>query len=118
MKLFTKYSRINVMATVIIFLIATIAFYFTLKIVLVNQIDEDLKIEEREIEAYVKEHNQLPERISVNDQFIRYEITSTLVKRSFKTKQMVSPGDHESEDYRELVFGTAAAGRVYAITVS
>lgn len=30
MKLFAKYSRINVVATVIIFLIACIAFYFTL----------------------------------------------------------------------------------------
>jgi signal transduction histidine kinase len=118
MKLFTKYSRINVMATVVIFLIATIAFYFTLRIVLVHQIDEDLKIEQREIEAYVKEHNQLPESISVNDQFIRYEFASTLVKRSFTTKQIISPGDHESEDYRVLVFGIATAGRLYAITVS
>ncbi len=63
MKLFTKYSRINVVATIVIFLIASIAFYFTLRIVFINQIDEDLKIEERRLKTFVNEHGQLPESI-------------------------------------------------------
>jgi hypothetical protein len=57
-KLFSKYSRINVIATVIIFLCASIAFYLTLRLVFINQIDEDLKIEEKEIETYVMQHDQ------------------------------------------------------------
>lgn len=118
MKLFTKYSRINVVATVIIFAIACIAFYFTLKIVFIHQIDEDLKIEEKEIETYVKEHDRLPESISVNDQLIHYQLVARLSSQHFTTTQIISPGEREREDYRQLVFGIAAAGKVYVVTVS
>jgi uncharacterized membrane protein len=50
MKLLTKYSRINLVSSVVIFLLASIAFYILLRFVLIDQVDEDLKIEEHEIE--------------------------------------------------------------------
>lgn len=118
MKLFTKYSRINVMATVVIFLIASTAFYFTLRFVFINQIDEDLTIEEKEIETYVKEHNNLPESISVNDQLIHFETSSENIKKRFTTKMIVTPDDHDKEKFRQLIFGIKAANRWYRITVS
>src|SRR5689334_12736411 len=113
MKLFAKYSRINVIATVIIFLIASIAFYFTLRLVFVHQIDEDLKIEEKEIETYVKEHDRLPESISVNDQLINYQAVRGDTKRSFRTRRIVPPGDRDKEKFRQLVFGIEATGQWY-----
>ena len=61
MKLFTKYSRINVLATIAIFLFSSAAYYYVLHYILINQIDEDLKIEENEIRGYVNEHHLLPE---------------------------------------------------------
>ena len=118
MKLFTKYSRINVIATVIIFLIACTAFYFTLRFVFINQIDEDLKIEEKEIETYVKEHDLLPEGISVNDQLIHFETTGENTPRRFTTRMIVAPGDHNREKFRQLIFGINAAHQWYRITVS
>jgi len=50
MKLFTKYNRINLLTTIIIFLLSATAFYFVIRYILINQVDSDLKIEEREIE--------------------------------------------------------------------
>ena len=44
MKLFTRYNRINLLSTVIIFLLASGAFYFLLRYVLIAQVDEDLKL--------------------------------------------------------------------------
>src|SRR5206468_10514910 len=85
MKLFTKYSRINVLATISIFLIASATYYFTLHYVLINQIDEDLKIEEREIVTYTREHNRLPESISVKDQMINYQAVNTPFSRRYFT---------------------------------
>jgi signal transduction histidine kinase len=118
MKLFAKYSRINVIATVVIFLIASIAFYFTLRLVFINQIDEDLKIEEKEIETYVREHDQLPESISVNDQLINYQPARGNTNRSFTTRRIIPPGDQDKEKFRQLVFGIKAADRWYQVTVS
>lgn len=118
MKLFTKYSRINVLATVVIFLIACTAFYFTLHFVLVNQIDQDLKIEEREIESYVQEHHQLPETIPVKDQMIFYKPVSENISRHFATSFVNENGDQEKEKYRQLIFSVKAGEQWYAATVS
>ena len=118
MKLFTKYSRINVLATVVIFLIASTAFYFTLHFVLLNQIDKDLKIEEHEIESYVQEHHQLPETIPVKDQMIRYQPAHENISRYFTISFINENGDKEKEKFRQLVFGVKAGAQWYAVTVS
>ncbi|HCL82321.1 MAG TPA: two-component sensor histidine kinase, partial [Chitinophagaceae bacterium] len=65
MKLFTRYFRINLLATLLIFLLASIAFYFLLWWVMIRQVDEDLKIEQREIETYVGKYQRPPEPITV-----------------------------------------------------
>src|SRR6187200_2227929 len=107
MKLFAKYSRINVIAILIIFLVASIAFYFSLRLVVIHQIDQDLEIEEKEISTYVAEHNRLPENISVSDQFLSYQPVAGPVPRRFSTASILEPGDNKKEDSRQLVFGTA-----------
>lgn len=118
MKLFTKYSRINVASTVIIFLIACLAFYFTLRYVLINQIDEDLKIEEGEIETFVSKHNALPESISVNDQIIQYRPVSVRGKKYFSTKLISAEVEAKKEKFRQLVFTVKAGTQWYMATVS
>src|SRR6476620_8149694 len=118
MKLFAKYSRINVASTVIIFLIACAAFYFTLHYVLIRQIDEDLKIEEREIETFVSEHNKLPESISVKDQVIQYRAVPAGEKQYYSTQFMKEVGEHEKEKFRQLVFTIKAGQQWYQATVS
>ena len=60
MKLFSKYTRINLVATIITFLLASGAFYYLISYILTDQVDDDLKIEQREIQTYVKKHNALP----------------------------------------------------------
>lgn len=118
MKLFARYSRINVFATVIIFLIASIAFFFTLQYVFLNQIDEDLKIEEKEILTFITEHGQPPENISVSDQVINYEKVTSSTDRYFATKSMNVTGERAKEKFRQLVFGFRTAGQWYRVTVS
>jgi len=118
MKLFTKYSRINVMAIIVIFLIASTAFYFTLRLVFINQIAEDLKIEEKEIETFVREHNQLPESISVNDQLISYQAVVRPGKRHFATNMIRDEKERDNEKFRQLLFSVNAAGQWYEVTVS
>lgn len=118
MKLFTKYSRINVMATIFIFLIASVAFYFTLHYVFLNQIDQDLKIEEREIETYVREHNRLPESISIKDQFTGYTPVSEAIERRFTISLMNEHDDKDKEKFRQLLFGVRVGSQWYKATVS
>ena len=119
MKLFAKYNRINLLATIIIFLLASTTFYIAIKYILIGQIDDDLTIEEREIKTYIKEHNILPEPIPVKDQKITYSLSNELLeKRKFRTVPAYDPQDKEKNSYRVLQFGVGANGKNYVATVA
>ncbi|MFL5774501.1 MAG: sensor histidine kinase, partial [Flavisolibacter sp.] len=119
MKLFTRYSRINVFSTVIIFLIASTAFYFTLRYVLIRQIDDDLRIEEREIKTFVEKFGLLPENTSVKDQVIVYTtINEPFQGRSFHSTFLKEMNDNDEEHFRQLVFGIRASSRNFKVSVS
>lgn len=116
MKLFTRYSRINLLATVIVFLLSGIAFYFLLRFVLIDQVDEDLKIEQHEIESYVNKYQRLPEIIPVKDQHITFtKVTGNGGRRKFTTL----PGNHRGDDdiFRQLSFYINVNGQYWLATV-
>src|ERR1700712_631336 len=118
MKLFTKYNRINLLATVIIFLLSGLAFYIALRLVLLSQIDDDLKIEEREIWVAVSKYHHLPDLLPVKDQQTTYHPTDQpLHERSFHTISAYDQGEKESEAFRQLVFGLQVNGQWYRIEV-
>ncbi len=115
MKLFTKYNRVNLFATIVIFLLSAIAFYFAIRFILIDQVDNDLEIEEREIETYVKEHNTLPEPIPVKDQKISYALSGQdFKKRRFTTDHV----EGEKDSFRILQFGIMVKEDMYIATVA
>ncbi|WP_121354341.1 sensor histidine kinase [Flavisolibacter nicotianae] len=119
MKLFTRYSLVNLAANIAIFVVASIAFYFSIRYVLVHQIDEDLQIEQDEIAAFVKEHNRLPESFSVSDQIITFAPAQVPVHRHIATVKPAQIGAAGvSGNYRSLVFGISTQGQNFQVTVS
>src|SRR6476661_2518945 len=119
MKLFTKYSRINVLAMILIFLVSSLAFYFLLDYVLIKQIDEDLKIEQSEITNYTEKYSRLPENTSVSDQIIEYEPAGKLIpQRKIITTKSLRDLNKENEPFRQLQFGVFADHQWYRVTVS
>jgi signal transduction histidine kinase len=118
MKLFTRYSQIIIAVTISIFLVASIAFYFTLKNVQLQQTDSDLEIEEEEIRSYIHEFGHLPTMMHVEDQFTQFApVAQRYVQRNFQ-KIEVREKDGNNEDYRQLIFGVEAQGKWYKVTVS
>jgi signal transduction histidine kinase len=117
MKLFTRYFRINLVATLVIFLLASVAFYYLLWYVMIRQVDEDLKIEQREIESYISKYHRLPEPITVKDQRISYESTNLRENiRRFNTIR--SPDEKEQEDFREISFSMPVGNQWFLFRVS
>ena len=118
MKLLTKYSRINLLSSVVIFLLASFAFYILLRFVLIDQVDEDLKIEEHEIEMYVEKFNRLPEPMPVKDQVIYYLPVSKHTKeRTFANITPDEPNGNKKERSRQLKFFIAVKGQWYQVSV-
>ena len=109
MKLFSAYNRVNLISTVIIFLLASTAFYFLLRYVLIDQVDENLKIEQREIQTYLDKYHRLPEIIVVKDQEIRYKaVAGPGGKRFFRTVKPEDIPQNDDNEYREIVFNVLA----------
>jgi two-component system sensor histidine kinase QseC len=119
MKLFTKYNRVNIIATIATFLVGSLAFFFVLYYVLRRQLDVNLKSEEQEITEYVQSHNQLPDFQNTKHQWITAEKTNTPVKRrDFCSRPGYNKDEHEEEDVRQLTFPIKVNGQYYNVTVS
>ena len=120
MKLFEKYSRINLFATLIVFLLASASFFLLLRYIIIEQVDEDLEIEQNEIELYVSKNHQLPEPIQLRDQQIEYIKTATPLYRNkpeYKTVDGHNAGKKNDNSFRELSFNISVDGDLWLVKV-
>jgi signal transduction histidine kinase len=120
LKLFSKYNRINIISTVIIFLLGCVAFSVLLRYVIISQIDEDLKIEKNEIVNYVNRFNHLPAVIEVRDQYTTYKPISKPIKTLKKifTHENYNAAEHQKELQRTIEFNINANNSWYLVSVS
>lgn len=119
MKLFTKYNRINITATICIFLAGSVAFYFVLDYVLIRQLDVSLKSEKQEIAEYIQSHHQLPEIQNTKEQWI--QIIKTDQRKTFDIKRSIpvyNKSEDETEYIRQLIFQVSANNESYLVTVN
>ncbi len=115
MKLFDKYNRLNITATILTFIVGSCTFYFLLHYILIHQLDETLQTEQQEIFSYVSTHNRLPEIIRTKDQYTTYEPAAGKSATLFR---YVRNTDHKGEDeLREIQFSVLAGGSYYTVKV-
>ncbi len=120
MKLFAKYNRINVVSTVIIFLLGCLAFALLIRYVILKQVDEDLKIEKNEIITYVNKYNSLPAVVEVHDQYTTYRqipAQQTTGTEIF-THNAYDAIEHKKELQRTIEFDIHASNNWYKVSVS
>lgn len=118
MKLFTRYNRINIAATIFIFVIGSVAFYFVLQYVLIRQLDETLRSEQQEVIEYVEAHNQLPEIQNTRHQWITIEPGNEIHQKTRPHRiWILNPKENEIEPVRLLVFSVSAGGKAYIVNV-
>ena len=115
MKLLHKYSRINLISSVIIFCIACTTFYFLLHFIFLKQLDEDLRLEQKEISSFVDGNNSLPEIISSADEVTTYTLIKKEERENLGTVVLTNSG--ETEDYRQLQFSIPVGGKLYRVAV-
>ena len=116
MKLFSRYNRLNIISTISIFIIGSITFYLLLHYILIHEVDEALEIEQQEIAEHVQKHNTLPEILPTRDQFIAYKDATSLTPVVTSNIDAYYPHTHDHL-YRERLFGIAAGGKYYTVSV-
>jgi signal transduction histidine kinase len=117
MKLFTRYNRINLLTTVLIFLLASLSYYFLLRYVLVSQVDKDLHIEEDEIQTYVDRNGELPETIEIKEQPITYLLVQQEGKRHFQNIRLSKKDKDKYRHFRQLTFYIRVKAQWFEVTV-
>ncbi|HWB26354.1 MAG TPA: HAMP domain-containing sensor histidine kinase [Chitinophagaceae bacterium] len=120
MKLFAKYNRINIIATIATFIAGSVAFYFVLYYILIRQLDGTLKSEEQEIVEYVQSHNQLPDFENTRQQWITASEVQTPVKRSRHAHSITvfNKRENENEQVRQITFSIQVQDKLYNVTVN
>lgn len=118
MKLLTRYNRANIITAIIILLVSSAAYYFIIRSILIQQIDKDLKVEEQEINAYVKENNSLPKSSQYKGQGIRFERAKQQdIKREISTSTISDAEKDEDEPVRVLNFPIEVNGVLHKAIV-
>jgi len=115
-KLFTKYNRINVAVTIVIFLLGSCLFYLLVHYIFLHQLDEALKTEQQEVLAFEQKHGKLPEVINTPDENTVYDRVSRPFNGYYCNRFVKY--EKEKEWSRQIVFCVFANGMNYKVTVS
>ena len=119
MKLFSRYNRINITASIIVFVVGSVAFYFVLRAVLLKQLDESLHTEQTEIISYVQMHNKLPEVVNAYNQQITFVVTDKLQPETiYFSEKAKDPDGDEMEWMRKLAFDIKVADKNYRAIIT
>jgi signal transduction histidine kinase len=118
MKLFVKYSRVNIVASILALLLGSIGYYIIIRSVLIHQLDDTLKIEEAEILNFVKTRDKLPEPANYRDQQISFTPSGAPIKRHFLNSTWYSQRHCDNRPFRQLLFSITAGGQTYTVSVA
>jgi len=114
-KLFAKYNRLNILATIVIFVIGSCTFYLVLNYILVRQVDSGLVSEKEEIRTFNRLHGSLPEIVNTKDQIISYSQADKIEKTTYSN---VTIKKKHKEAFRSIRFNVDVAGQNYLVIVS
>jgi signal transduction histidine kinase len=117
MKLFLKYSRINIISGIFVLLLGSICYYFIIRYVLIRQLDDSIKIEEAEILDNVRTKGRLPQPANYRDQQIRFSPSAKPVKRKYIHTRWYDSVHHENKPFRQLLFPVVVNGQTYTASV-
>ena len=116
MKLFTQFSRVNIVASILALLVGSIGYYFTMRYVLIGQLDDSIRVEEAEILDNIQTRGQLPPPSDYHDQQISYEPATAPVRRHYINTTRINH-HHRAEPYRELIFSAPVGRQLFTVTV-
>jgi len=120
MKLAQKYNRANLYTSLIILVSSGAVYYFAIHFILTQKLDQDLKIEEEEVLAYVAKYKKLPLPGDYKDERINYQ----LLKNGAQTERYYSHNPYfksqkkQAEPGRSLVTTVKLGANIYRLSIT
>jgi signal transduction histidine kinase len=117
-KLASTYQRFYFVLLCILLAVGCLAYYLSIRYVLIRQVDNDLKIEQQELLDFVHIHDSLPAPSHYRDQQLQWKEIAGQVKRRFENATGWDEHEEEKEPIRRTVFSLHIKDRDYLITIS
>lgn len=118
MKLLSKYNRIYLTASIIVFLFIGIVYYFVISFVLIEQLNHSLKDKLNEIQTFANTNKALLPTANTRNLIISYKPTiSPPVKRKFSNVPEFVKEDNEMIQFRQLRTVIIVNGHNYEVII-
>ena len=119
MKLLTKYSRVNLLMMVGVFLLSGVAFFTLVNYILIREMDADLDGIRDKVRNYVAQYHRFPEGHPLDEEQISYTLTATNPgPMIFQLVPRYSPREKKMHNFRELDFSLSLGDKWYRVTIA
>ena len=118
MKLSEKYLRINLLVMLGIFLLASVAFYWLVKFVLIRELDADLDGVAAQFKEYVAQHGSFPQPYSLDEVHVSYSKETAPTEKTYSSITLYSNREKKMHNFRQLAFDMQLNGVMYKVVVA
>ena len=119
MKLLTRFSLVNLIVMVAIFLASSLIIYKFTQVILIREMDADLKGVEEKVETYVKQYNRMPTGFPLDEEMISFANTGPQkVNRHSELTQMFSRREDKMHNFIRLDFSLWFNNSWYKVTIA
>jgi len=118
MKLFTRYNRIILLIMVLVFLLSSIFFYFSLNYILIGEVDGELSYRKAKMERYVRQTGNLPRPDGLGDIQVTYTLDKQrIVGDQYSLVNLYDSSENNIGVFRKIVFTLPVQKQIYRVTV-
>lgn len=119
MKLLTKYSLVNLIIMVAIFIVSSLLLYKFTQLILIREMDADLTGVQEKVQEYVKQHNAFPEGFPLDEEEVSFISTgSRKIKRTSELTQLFSQRENKLHNFMKLDFPLWFNKNWYKVTIA
>jgi signal transduction histidine kinase len=119
MKLFTKYTRVNLLVMLLVFLLSAGSIYFLMNLVLIREMDADLSGIRDRIADYYSKYHEFPAGHPLDEEQVSYlPATQPMARSEFALITRYSPREKKMHNFRQMIFTIEAGGQLYKVTIA
>ncbi|MDE3182938.1 MAG: HAMP domain-containing histidine kinase [Bacteroidota bacterium] len=119
MKLLTKYSLVNLIIMVAIFIVSSLLLYKFSQLILIREMNADLTGVQKKVQEYVKQHNAFPVGFPLDEEEVSYVSTgSHEITRTSELTRMFSQRENKMHNFMKLDFPLWFNKNWYKITIA
>ncbi len=119
MKLLNKYSFVNLVVMIFIFVLSSVLIYLLIQLILVREMDADLSGIEVKITDYVKQYNAFPQGNPLDEERLSFEVMPKgEPARNVKLVELFSSREKKLHNFRKLEFPLFYNEKWYRVTIA